>query len=99
MHLRKRPSIKFVLESFPRYLRREIDINGLVGELGKADSLLENDIPKPVQEAVRRAYYDVERMSFTCPEDKERDEVGKIWREVDEVIARHIPPIKAEDGG
>lgn len=90
MDMRERPSIRFALESFQKYQRNEIDIAALENGLGNAASLLENDIPKPVRDAIEWAYNQVEHIGLVCPEDQEREKIASIWREVEEVISRNV---------
>jgi len=92
MILRKRAPVRIAIESFQGYLRKEIDIERLEQGISKAASLLENDIPKEIRDVIERANNRMDTIRFATPEHKEVDEVGKIWRELQEVIARHDSP-------
>jgi len=90
MILRERPPIRLTLEAFAKYKGREADIAYLAAQLAAAMSLLEGDIPKPIREAIRWAEANVDSIRFGTHEQKEYDEVQRVWREVEEVIARHV---------
>lgn len=101
MTLRNRAPIKIAIESFQSYLNQAIDVERLELGISKAASLLENDIPKPIRDAIERTNNDMDAIRFATPEDQEREAVGRLWREFEEVLSRHgvviEPPVNEEE--
>lgn len=89
MILRKRIPIKLAIEGFQKYRKKQLDIVGLSQNLSKAMSLLEGDIPKPVRETIVWAEAQIDSIRFGVNERQEGAEVRKVWRELEEVIARN----------
>jgi hypothetical protein len=88
---RDRLPVKLVIDGFQRYRERKLDISGLAQNLSKAISLLEGDIPKPLRDAIERAEAQVDSIRFGVNESREAAEVGKVWRELEEIINRSVP--------
>lgn len=99
MTLRDRAPIRIAIDSFRNYLRKEIDVERLEHGLSRATSLLENDIPNPIRDAIERANNEMDVIRFATPENQVREAVEKLWREFEEVLSRHgvtIEPIAEE---
>lgn len=92
MALTQRFPIKLAVDSFRKYRAKQLDIAGLEQSLSKAISLLEGDIPKDVQDAIRWADAEIDTVQFTLSGNRAREAVEKVWRELDEVIARNSGP-------
>ena len=97
MSIRKRAPLRITIEAFQNYRRKEIGIEGLSQGVGQAMSLLENDIPKPVRDAIEWADSEIETIRFTVGTKKQREEVGRLWRELEEVFSRHAPDDGSDD--
>jgi hypothetical protein len=94
MTLRERAPIRIAIDSFQKFRRKQIDIEGLSHGIGQSCSLLENDIPKPIREALKRADSEIESIRFTINQADQPTEVAKLWRELEEVLARNgAPPV------
>jgi cysteine sulfinate desulfinase/cysteine desulfurase-like protein len=96
MTLRERAPIRTAIDCFQKYRRKQIDLEGLSQGIGQACSLLENDIPQPIREALARADSEIESIRFTINTADQPQEVGKLWRELEEVLARNGAPPLAE---
>lgn len=97
MNLRKRAPIKITIETFQKYLRKEIDLDAYERGLSSAASLLENDIPKPVRDVIEWANNQTDDIRFLTPKNLAADKVKEIWRELEEVLSRHGVMIEAEE--
>lgn len=91
-NLKQHPAIKMTYESFSRFRGKTLDISGLQKNLASAVSLLDGALPKPVQETVKWAENEIEGVQFTVSKAQHVDEVDRVWREVEEVLARHDKP-------
>lgn len=98
MTLRKRAPIRITIETFQKYLRKEIDLEALEHGLSSAASLLENDIPKPVRDAIKWANNQTDDIRLLTPKNQTADKVREIWRELEEVFSRHGVTIETELG-
>lgn len=92
MILRKRIPVKLAIEGFQKYRKKQIDIAGLAQNLSQAMSLLEGDIPKPIRETIVWAEAQIDSIRFGVNEQNETAEVGRVWRELEEVITRNDVP-------
>ncbi len=89
MSLRERAPIRIALEIFHAYRRKQVDIEKLSRGIGQACSLLENDIPAPIRDALKHADSEIESIRFTVNSVDQPSEVGRLWREFEEVLSRH----------
>lgn len=87
--LMEHPAVKIACESFARFRAKTLDIAGLQENLAAAASLLDGALPKPVRDSVEWAENEIEGIQFTVSSPKRPDEVDRVWREVEEVLARH----------
>lgn len=90
------PAIKMTCESFARYRTKTLDVAGLQANLATAAGLLDGSLPLPVRESVEWAENEIEGVQFTVKKSDQPDEVDRVWREVQEVLARHGAEIGEE---
>ena len=93
-NLKQHPAIKMTCESFTRFRSKVLDIAGLQKNLATAASLLDGSLPKPVREIVEWAENEIEGVQFTTTKAQLPNEVDRVWREVEEVLARHDKPVE-----
>lgn len=96
MNLRDSEPVKIVTEAFVRYRKKELDLDGLQEEVWSAISLLDGDLPKAVRRTVEWVDNALDTVRAEVDEADQADEVDRVWRELDEVIARHEGPPGSE---
>lgn len=96
MTLRNRAPVRIAIETFQKYMRKEIGLEALERGLSSASSLLENDIPEPIRDAIKWANNQTDDLRFLTPKDQLTETVQGIWRELEEVLSRHGVTIEDE---
>jgi hypothetical protein len=87
--LKNHPAVRIARDSFARFREGKIDAAGLQQNLSTALGLLDNSLPKAVQESISWAENEIEGVRFMTNAAEQPAEVDRVWREVQEVLARH----------
>jgi cysteine sulfinate desulfinase/cysteine desulfurase-like protein len=81
------PAVALALDGFAKYKNGSLDIAGLGSSLSSACALLENSLPKPVQEALEWADGELESIRFTVDAKNHAREVERIRAKVEGALS------------